>query len=513
MPSSIVKGLNVGNPVGTSSEHFNIGAEAQNIVVSYDANGHVIEDITGQTVASTKTLSNLLKGSAGNYIGTCPTGASVAAKVVTVASDYNFELKPGVIIGISFTNTNIAADPTINVNNTGAKSIFKGNAVQTSGDAGIMGGYMNFFQYDGTYWCWISSGLAGGGGGGTTYNIIGAFVDTNNVIRAYTEFFSSMTYTATEDCYVALYAVSQADGVSVMIDNVLMYETYDNAIAGDGNIIPLKQGQTLSVSGASSQHESYYTVYGITPGTGGGGAGGGHIIQNNAGTSMPQKDALQFKSATVTDATGKTVVEIAPVMTGAQYEALSQDQKMDGTVRFISDGLATLKTFGVEQALSSGVEIGSIIINGARTRLYAPDIDNLVQVTPTLQTGTEIGTITIDGVDYKLYGPRAVSVDRVLNSGVEIGGITVGGSRTALYAPDSGVWSSTVQCAVGATSCTIIFDAINVNNDISVDVYYQKSGSNVVYIKTQTVTQGKVVITFDALTEQTSFRAKVSRVS
>ena len=403
MPSSIVTGLNVGNPVGNSSEHFNIGAEAQNVIVSYDENGHIIEDITGQTVASTKTLSNLLKGSAGNYIGTCETGASISAKVVTVPADYNFDLKPGVMIGINFTNTNIASDPTINVNDTGAKPVFKGNSIQTSGDAGMMGGYMNFFQYDGTNWCWISSGLKPGGGGG--------------------------------------------------------------------------------------------------------GTGGGHVIENNAGSEMPQEDNLQFKSATVTDANGKTIVEIAPVMTTAQYEALSQAQKMDGTVRFISDGVGTLKSFTVEQALSNGIEIGSIIINGARTRLYAPDVSDVVQVDPTLTTGTEIGTITIDGTPYTLYGPRAVSVDRILNSGVEIGGITIGGARTALFAPDSGVWSDIVTCAVGETYCTIYSDAIK--NTSAVDVYYQKAGSSIVYIKTQSVSTGRIYITFDALQENTSFKAKI----
>ena len=402
MPNSVVTGLNVGNPVGNSSEHFDIGAEAQHVIVSYDANGHIIDDITGQEVASTKTLSSLLKGSAGNYIGSCDTGASVAAKVVTVAADYNFELKPGVMIGIDFTNTNIAADPTINVNGTGAKPIFKGNSVQTSGDAGMMGGYMNFFQYDGTHWCWISSGLTGGGGGGT---------------------------------------------------------------------------------------------------------GGGHVIQNTAGSNMPQEDTLQFKSATVTDANGKTIVEIAPVMTTAQYNALSQAQKMDGTVRFVSDGVGTLKSFSVEQTLSSGVEIGAIIINGARTPLYAPDIDSMVQVSPTLNTGTEIGTITIDGTPYTLYGPRAVSVDRVLNSGIEIGGITIGNSRTALFAPDSGKWSDVVNCAANATSCTIYDNAIRTTS--AVDVYYQKSDSSILYIKSQSVTTGRVTITFDALAEATSFKAKI----
>jgi len=403
MPSKVATGFNVGSPVGNTSEHINIGAEAQNVVVSYDENGHIIDDITTEQAVSTKTLSSLLKGSAGNYIGECETGSTVSAKVVTVPADYNFELKPGVIIGVTFVNTNIAADPTINVNNTGAKPIFKGNSIQTSGDAGMMGGYMNFFQYDGNNWCWISSGLNGGGGGG--------------------------------------------------------------------------------------------------------GGEGGHIIQNNAGSNMPQEDTLQFKSVTVTDANGKTIVEVAPVMTAAQYEALSQAQKMDGTIRFISDGVGTLKSFGVEQTLTEGTEIGAIIINGARTPLYAPDIDDLVQVKPTLNTGTEIGTITVDGVTYTLYGPRAVSVDRVLNSGTEIAGITIGGSRTAIFAPDNGKWSEPVTVNAGQTYCDIYDNAIRTTS--TVDIYYQKTGNGIVYLTGEAVLTGRVRLSFDALAEATSFKARI----
>ena len=403
MPNNnIATGVNIGDPVGFSTEHYDIGVEAQNVIVSYDIDGNIIEDINETTPASTKPLSLLLKESPGSYYGSSSTAEDTAAKIVTVSSSQHFSLRVGTIIGIAFENTNIAEEPTINVNGSGAKRIYKGTSVQSYGDAGIVGGTISFFQYNGTYWIWMcSSATTGGGGGG----------------------------------------------------------------------------------------------------------GGGHTIQNTAGAPLPQRDNLQFKSATVTDASGKTIVEIAPVMTSAQYEALTQAQKMDGTVRFISDGVGTLKTFGVEQKLTNGVEIGSIIINGAKTKLYAPDPDDLIQVEPALNTGMEIATITVDGVPYKLYGARAVSVDRVLNSGTEIAGITIGGSRTALFAPDNGKWSDPVDCSIGATSCTIYDNAIKTTS--MVDLYFQKTGSGLIYLKTESVSTGRISVTFDALTEATSFRAKI----
>ena len=62
-----------------------------------------------------------------NY-GVCSTAAAnVATKVVTVglASTNNtkFELTAGLTVRIKFTNSNTAANPTLNVNGTGAKSI------------------------------------------------------------------------------------------------------------------------------------------------------------------------------------------------------------------------------------------------------------------------------------------------------------------------------------------------------------------------------------------------------
>ena len=84
--------------------------------------------------------------------GTCATAAATAAKVVTCA-DFD-KLITGVTIKVKFTNTNTVANPTLNVNGTGAKNIYRygttapSTSVQTSWYAGAV----ISFTYDGTYW-------------------------------------------------------------------------------------------------------------------------------------------------------------------------------------------------------------------------------------------------------------------------------------------------------------------------------------------------------------------------
>lgn len=55
--------------------------------------------------------------------GECSTGASTVAKTATATGSATFSLQTGSRVSIKFTNSNTAADPTLNVNSTGAKAI------------------------------------------------------------------------------------------------------------------------------------------------------------------------------------------------------------------------------------------------------------------------------------------------------------------------------------------------------------------------------------------------------
>lgn len=82
----------------------------------------------------------------GTY-GTCDTAAATAAKVAAMPG---FALETGSRVFIKFTYENTAANPTLNVGNTGAKSInYEGSTINPRM---ITGGHVAEFIYDGTYW-------------------------------------------------------------------------------------------------------------------------------------------------------------------------------------------------------------------------------------------------------------------------------------------------------------------------------------------------------------------------
>lgn len=94
------------------------------------------------------------------YYGICTTAAATAAKVVTVGAEQDFKLTVGALIMVKFTISNSASRVTLNVNSTGAKSIYYKNAVYTGSSMTICG-YANahfIYVYDGTNWVWIGHG-------------------------------------------------------------------------------------------------------------------------------------------------------------------------------------------------------------------------------------------------------------------------------------------------------------------------------------------------------------------
>lgn len=117
--------------------------------------GHAPTDTTYWQLMAQGTQSAQI---AGNYYGTCDTASATANKVVTVPASENFVLQIGDIVGVRFTNTNTANNPTLNVNNSGAKPIYyNDDAVHTSNLwAGGEAGRDTVFMYDGTNWVWIA---------------------------------------------------------------------------------------------------------------------------------------------------------------------------------------------------------------------------------------------------------------------------------------------------------------------------------------------------------------------
>jgi hypothetical protein len=99
--------------------------------------------------SSIQTQLNTIKANC-IYRGVCSTSANTAAKTVSV--DGNFTLTAGVFVAIRFEQMNAASNPTLNVNNTGAKAIFyRGAAWKTSQDPARQYDTI-LMTYDGTQW-------------------------------------------------------------------------------------------------------------------------------------------------------------------------------------------------------------------------------------------------------------------------------------------------------------------------------------------------------------------------
>lgn len=104
---------------------------------------------------------------------TCDTAAATAAKVVTVSGNSNWALQTGAIVVVSFSNTNSASNPTLNVNSTGAKSIKYNSALVTTANLDIVGTANKpvIYMYDGTNYVWLGQSVASSGGGGSSHEI------------------------------------------------------------------------------------------------------------------------------------------------------------------------------------------------------------------------------------------------------------------------------------------------------------------------------------------------------
>lgn len=108
--------------------------------------------------------------------------------------------------------------------------------------------------------------ISGGGG-----NVYGAFIDTDRVIVPDTAFRSSLSYTAVEDCVICLYLVNKGNASTMLeIDGKWIQNYWQSSMVTTASApIFLKKGQTFTVSGAESNYDSAYHVYGIKQGTSG----------------------------------------------------------------------------------------------------------------------------------------------------------------------------------------------------------------------------------------------------
>ena len=153
---------NTAGATNSSKKLFLIGAESQSAnPQTYSQNSAYIGTDGCLYSDGKKVLTEHDGNNRRTFFGNCVTEANVSEKVITLVNADGWELKEGTIVGVRFAKTNTATNVTLNVNNTGAKSIWYNTSVITTATSSVCGyaNRINYYMYDGTYWVFLSNGI------------------------------------------------------------------------------------------------------------------------------------------------------------------------------------------------------------------------------------------------------------------------------------------------------------------------------------------------------------------
>ena len=144
-----------------------------------DTNGNTVIDINPEAILAAPAIN-------GVYYGVCNTAKDTKQKEVTLTNGTGFQLVEGAIVMVKFVNgaaSASAADPmTLNVNNTGAKTMYCYNTTLMSNGINTSGWQPNAvvqFVYDGTAWYRVYWN-------NTEYTVASAFCSTASTTAAKT---------------------------------------------------------------------------------------------------------------------------------------------------------------------------------------------------------------------------------------------------------------------------------------------------------------------------------------
>lgn len=163
----------------------------------------------------------------GVYYGECSTAAATQAKAVTISGVT--ALYEGLSVHVKFTYSNTVASPTLNVNGTGAKNIYRyGTAApSTSAKTSWQAGAVVSFTYDGTSWMmndWLNDDTTYSAGTGLSLN--GTTINHSNAVTAATAGTSTSTSGSSLDIpYVTYDAQGHITASGVHTHKVIGYGT------------------------------------------------------------------------------------------------------------------------------------------------------------------------------------------------------------------------------------------------------------------------------------------------
>lgn len=273
-------------------------------------------------------------GAQTTWYGTSSTAASTAAKVVTCSG---FTLSAGAIISVLFSTANTAATPTLNINSTGAKSIYVGGTTPsaTTNPLKWSANTLLTFQYDGTYFRFLGAQSAGSvassRGAGTWYGTSSTAATT--AAKAVT--CANFVMTRGALISVTFSTASTVAGAITLNVNSTGAKTiyYNNAATSASNTLTWTAGETLTFIYSGS----YYYYVGRSKQESG--SGGASVTVLYAPTTTPAtgdvelsdtvgdydaiiitglaSDGIAFDTAYVHDPYGKTVDLTEAFLTGS----------------------------------------------------------------------------------------------------------------------------------------------------------------------------------------------------
>ena len=150
--------------------------------LTYNPNTKVLKVNSAAVLTAHQTIKqDGVTGATVNRYGTCSIAAGTAAKTVNITTG-TFSLETGAKVTVYFSNKNTADNPTLNVNSTGAKRIYDGNALIGIGtNKGLLSGAVSFV-YNST----LNSGVG-------AWQIVGNY---NNSDIRFADFFGESTTAA-----------------------------------------------------------------------------------------------------------------------------------------------------------------------------------------------------------------------------------------------------------------------------------------------------------------------------
>lgn len=224
------------NPIITSTiaANSNTNIAATTAWVRTASGNTTLNAATTTTLQTSRTIDGVIFNGSANIIhyGTCSTAAATAAKVATITG---FSLSSGAKVVIKFSNANTASSPTLNINSTGAKSIYRNRVALTSTASWLAGAFVEFV-YD-----------------GTQFNVV---ADSSRATRANRLNNDSLVGSTTQPIYFT------ADGVPAAITGNIANSTTGNAATAT----KLATGRTIRTQLASTTAPSFDGSSNITPG-------------------------------------------------------------------------------------------------------------------------------------------------------------------------------------------------------------------------------------------------------